>query len=101
MDSVVTFAPLIVLFFIWMSLSQKADEAKRRQQTILKKLQRIEEHLGLNEVSLEEAALQVELVQLLHEGKTVEAVKRVRETLGSSLLEAKQYVDQLKSEHGI
>jgi len=38
---------------------------------------------------------------LLHEGKTVEAVKRVRETLGSSLLEAKQYVDQLKSEHGI
>jgi len=64
-------------------------------------LQRIEEHLGLNEVSLEEVALQVELVQLLHEGKTVEAVKLVRETLGSSLLEAKQYVDQLKSEHGI
>jgi len=83
-----------------MSLSQKADEAKRRQQTILKKLQRIEEHLGLNEVSLEEAALQVELVQLLKEGKMVEAVKRVRESLGLSLLEAKQYVDQLKSEHG-
>lgn len=101
MDSVIMFASLIALFFIWMSLSQKADEAKRRQQTILKKLQRIEEHLGLNEVSLEEAALQVELVQLFHEGKTVEAVKRVRETLGLSLLEAKQYVDQLKSEHGI
>ncbi|UKS57745.1 hypothetical protein [Exiguobacterium acetylicum] len=84
-----------------MSLSQKADEAKRRQQTILKKLQRIEEHLGLNEVSLEEAALQVELVQLLKEGKMVEAVKRVRESLGFSLLEAKQYVDHLKEEHGL
>ena len=101
MDSVVTFASLIVLFFIWMSLSQKADEAKRRQQTILKKLNRIEEHLGLNEVSLEEAALHVELIQLLHEGKMVEAVKRVRESLGFSLLEAKQYVDQLKQEHDL
>ncbi|MGI1805343.1 hypothetical protein ACRPK8_06335 [Exiguobacterium sp. TDN 0502] len=101
MDSVVTFASLIILLFIWMSLSQKADEAKRRQQTILKKLQCIEEHLGLNEVSLEETALQVKLIQLLHEGKMVEAVKRVRESLGLSLLEAKQYVDQLKQEHGL
>ena len=39
-----------------------------------------------------------ELKQLLNEGNNVKAVKRVRETLGFSLLEAKQYIDVLKSE---
>ncbi len=39
-----------------------------------------------------------ELKQLLNEGNDVKAVKRVRETLGFSLLEAKQYIDALKSE---
>ena len=39
-----------------------------------------------------------ELRKLLNEGNDVKAVKRVRETLGFSLLEAKQYVDALKSE---
>ena len=39
-----------------------------------------------------------ELRQLLNEGNDVKAVKRVRETLGLSLLEAKQYIDVLKLE---
>ncbi|MCH1626745.1 hypothetical protein [Fredinandcohnia quinoae] len=39
-----------------------------------------------------------ELRQLLNEGNDVKAVKRVRETLGLSLVEAKQYVDALKFE---
>jgi len=39
-----------------------------------------------------------ELKQLLNEGNDVKAVKRVRETLGFSLLEAKQYIDALKSD---
>ncbi|SFQ39999.1 hypothetical protein [Salibacterium halotolerans] len=34
--------------------------------------------------------------QLLRENKDVKAVKRVREALGLSLVEAKQYVDSLK-----
>ncbi|AIY05911.1 hypothetical protein Plano_1946 [Planococcus sp. PAMC 21323] len=37
-----------------------------------------------------------ELRQLLKKGKMVEAVKRTREEFGLSLLEAKQYVDELK-----
>lgn len=37
-----------------------------------------------------------ELKQLLKEGSDVKAVKRAREVLGLSLLEAKQYIDQLK-----
>jgi ribosomal protein L7/L12 len=34
----------------------------------------------------------------LHEGKDVRAVKAVREALGLSLLDAKQYVDAIKKE---
>ncbi|MBD8498430.1 hypothetical protein [Paenibacillus arenosi] len=45
-----------------------------------------------------EEPLHNELRQLLHEGNNVTAVKRVRETLGLSLLEAKQYVDAIKLE---
>ena len=39
-----------------------------------------------------------ELRQLLNAGNDVKAVKRVREMLGLSLVEAKQYVDALKFE---
>lgn len=39
-----------------------------------------------------------ELRQLLKEGSDVKAVKRAREVLGLSLLEAKQYIDKLKIE---
>lgn len=39
-----------------------------------------------------------ELRDLLNEGEEVKAVKLVRETLGLTLLEAKQYTDRLKDE---
>ena len=39
-----------------------------------------------------------ELKQLIHAGKDVKAVKVVRDTLGLSLIEAKQYIDALKME---
>lgn len=42
-----------------------------------------------------EPEINKELRQLMEEGKTVTAVKRVREAFGFSLLEAKQYVDKL------
>ncbi|WP_409292947.1 hypothetical protein [Peribacillus sp. SCS-37] len=39
-----------------------------------------------------------ELIQLLSEKKDVRAVKRVRDTLGLSLLDAIKYVDKMKLE---
>ena len=42
--------------------------------------------------------IDTELKELLNEGNDVKAVKRVRETLGLSLIEAKQYIDALKME---
>lgn len=40
--------------------------------------------------------LNQELKVLIHQGKEVKAVKRVRETKRLSLIEAKQYIDNLK-----
>lgn len=50
------------------------------------------------QVDVPENPINKDLRQLLNEGNDVKAVKRARETLGLSLLEAKQYVDALKFE---
>jgi len=50
------------------------------------------------QVDLPENPINKELRQLLNEGDDVKAIKRARETLGLSLLEAKKYVDALKFE---
>ncbi|MGG0812794.1 hypothetical protein ABE142_08955 [Paenibacillus alvei] len=38
-----------------------------------------------------------EMIQLIREGKEVSAIKKAREVLGMSLVEAKQYVDNLEA----
>lgn len=50
------------------------------------------------QMELPENPINNELRQLLKEGNDVKAIKKVRETLGLSLVEAKQYVDALKLE---
>lgn len=50
------------------------------------------------QIDVPESPINKELRQLLNEGNDVKAVKRVRETLGLSLIEGKQYVDALKIE---
>ncbi|MCY9541411.1 ribosomal protein L7/L12 [Paenibacillus alvei] len=37
------------------------------------------------------------MIQLIREGKKVSAIKKAREVLGMSLVEAKQYVDNLEA----
>ncbi len=56
---------------------------------------KVEQLSGHQDADLYEE-LNQELRTLIHQGKDVQAVKRVRETKGYSLLEAKQYVDTLK-----
>ena len=50
------------------------------------------------QVGVPEDPVNEELRQLLAEGNDVKAVKRARETLGLSLVEAKKYIDALKQE---
>lgn len=48
------------------------------------------------QVDVPENPINDRLRELLKEGKDVQAVKEAREAMGLSLIEAKQYVDELK-----
>lgn len=50
-----------------------------------------------DQVEVPEHPVNDELRKLVKEGKEVEAVKEARKALGLSLIEAKQYVDALKT----
>ena len=55
-----------------------------------KKLNRIMEHLGIEEINIDE-----ELNELIADDKRISAIKRLREETGMGLKEAKEYVDDL------
>lgn len=50
------------------------------------------------QMNITDNPLNNELRQLLNEGNDIKAVKRTRETLGLSLIEAKQYVDAFREQ---
>lgn len=79
---------LVALFYLIYTVA-KLDERTKGLQYLLG---RIAEQVGVKNDILDE-----EISSLLEEGKKVEAVKRVRETLGLSLVEAKQYVDHIET----
>lgn len=55
-----------------------------------KKLNRIMEHMGIEDISIDE-----ELKELIEDDKKIPAIKRLREETGMGLKEAKKYVDNL------
>lgn len=56
-----------------------------------KKLDRIMEHLGMEEINIDK-----ELKELIADDKRIPAIKRLREETGMGLKEAKEYVDNLE-----
>ncbi|KXY43539.1 hypothetical protein AT257_04220 [Bacillus cereus] len=82
--------------FGFMYLAEKLNKIEKKTDTRLKRmedrLQLISKKMGIVD---REPEINKELRQLVEEGKTVTAIKRVREAFGFSLLEAKQYVDKL------
>ncbi|TFD99801.1 hypothetical protein [Jeotgalibacillus salarius] len=68
---------------------------EQRVKTLNYKVEQLSVHTDISEDELYQE-LHQELKGLIHQGKDVQAVKRVRETKGLSLIEAKQYVDALK-----
>ena len=84
----------LVFGYIFFSSSGKGDEALEKRVSILEmKLKQMSQ-----EMDLAEPDINGELRELLRQGKTIEAVKRTRQEFGWSLLEAKQYVDELKAD---
>ncbi|PFN21901.1 hypothetical protein [Bacillus cereus] len=86
--------PIVAFGFIY--IAEKLNKIEKKNDARLKKiedkLQLITKEMGIVE---KEPEINKELRQLVEEGKTVTAVKSVREAFGFSLLEAKQYVDKL------
>ncbi|MDT3496731.1 hypothetical protein NLU03_20540 [Bacillus toyonensis] len=86
--------PIAAFGFIYIAekLNKIEKKTNKRLKRIEDRLQVITKEMGIAE---REHEINKELRQLVEEGKTVTAVKRVREAFGFSLLEAKQYVDKL------
>ncbi|WP_237980774.1 hypothetical protein [Bacillus thuringiensis] len=86
--------PIAVFGFIY--IVEKLNRIEKKTDARLKRmedgLQLISKEMGIID---REPEINKELRQLMEEGKTVAAVKRVREAFGFSILEAKQYVDKL------
>ncbi|MFB5252130.1 hypothetical protein ACE38F_17470 [Bacillus mycoides] len=86
--------PIAVFGFIY--IAEKINKIEKKTDARLKRiedrLQSITNEMGIVD---REPEINKELRQLVEDGKTITAVKRVREAFGFSLLEAKQYVDKL------
>ncbi|KOR87723.1 hypothetical protein [Paenibacillus solani] len=80
---------VVVLAVLMISSRMAAIEKRMKQQQAV--LNQIAKHLGIPEPPVHE-----KVKRLLREGQDIKAVKTVREELGLSLLEAKQYVDAFK-----
>lgn len=80
---------LFICFYLLSTVSKLYSRVKGLEYTL--------EQIS-KQVDVPENPINNELRQLLKEGNDVKAVKRVRETLGLSLIEGKQYIDVLKLE---
>ncbi len=81
---------VVVIFLLVTNVLAKLENISTR-------VKRLEYTLGqvAQQVEVPEHPVNDQLRKLKQEGKQVEAVKKAREVLGLSLLEAKQYVDSL------
>ncbi|MCG3087290.1 hypothetical protein [Sporosarcina cyprini] len=78
---------LLGIALMFYSKLAMVEERVKRQDRLLERLLK---HMEI------ETPVSEEVLALLRKGKEVQAVKEARERFGFSLLEAKQYVDQLK-----
>ena len=81
---------IALLLMILGILVASPGSSEFKMNHIDKKLNRIMEHLGIEEINIDE-----ELKELIADDKRIPAIKRLREETGMGLKEAKEYVDDL------
>ncbi|MGG3941493.1 hypothetical protein ABEV54_08635 [Peribacillus psychrosaccharolyticus] len=86
MEYIILGVLLVIIFMLYDKLTKLEMRFKSMKATL--------DQIAL-QVEIPEHPINDELRKLLKEGKDVQAVKKAREVLGLSLLEAKQYVDAL------
>lgn len=83
-------ALVAIIFVLITTVSSKLNSLEIRIRSLKFTLDQV-----ANQVDVPEHPINEKLRRLLNEGKGVQAVKEARQVLGLSLLEAKQYVDDL------
>ena len=81
---------VVIIFVLITTVSSKLNSLETRIKSLKFTLDQV-----ANQVDVPEHPINKKLRRLLKEGKGVQAVKETRQVLGLSLLEAKQYVDDL------
>ena len=84
--------PILLAFIGFLHCIQRIQSLEAKVKHLQATLDQISEP-----DSRPEPAVHDELRTLIQQGNTVAAVKRARETMGLSLLEAKQYIDKLSA----
>ncbi|MFD7664460.1 ribosomal protein L7/L12 [Streptomyces sp. NPDC059788] len=87
-------AAVVVIVVLASSGDARHKDLQRRLQYMDRKLDRIMEHLGIEEADPEGMA---EVDALLHKGQKIQAIKRYRELTGAGLKEAKDAVERRAS----
>ncbi|MGE7365843.1 hypothetical protein ACQKKE_04265 [Desemzia incerta] len=86
---------LIMISVVTVSLAIRMDKLEKDILNMKTKLNWISEHIGLPDPVSEE--LKIVLLELVSKGEEIKAVKEYRKATGASLLEAKQYIDELSN----
>lgn len=84
---------IVILLFIYMVTSSRIKALENQIKSMKVKI----DQLSING-DVQVNPVDDDIRKILHEGKDVRAVKAVRDALGLSLLDAKQYVDAIKKE---
>lgn len=83
----------LLIVFIVISLLSKVDKLEGRLKSMQYTLAQLANTSGV------ENPINEDLRKLIKDGKDIKAIKKARETLGLSLVEGKEYIDQLKFEN--
>lgn len=90
--------PLLAIIFFAQTYigNKKIQQIQRRQIRLEQTLQQIMRQLDIEPQESDKA----DIMELLIHGDKIRAIKLARERFGYSLLEAKEYVDQLENPRG-
>ena len=95
MNNILALVALLMISVVTVSLAIRMDKLEKDILNMKTKLNRISEHIGLPDPVSDE--LKIVLLELVSKGEAIKAVKEYRKATGASLLEAKQYIDELSN----
>ena len=85
-----TFISIILIIFIY--LTAKINKLEQNMKQLKTSLEQV-----MKEVEIPEHPINGRLYELIQDGKEIKAIKEARASLGLSLIEGKEYIENLKN----